>query len=218
MKAALFLFSFLSAISAAAPTEPRRLDMLDMDNYMEDMDSSTTEGQGDMMGRMGNQGGGMMGSTGCQGHGRGHGGGGGCFMRVIHNLVNNRKDIQRNVTNTDTGAITYTWSSAANNNPLVSGWLKQHVASMVELVQEFDNGGMMIRGWDPLFRAVFDHSTQVSASVEEFDQGVKTTLTGNTPCAKSLVQMHAAVVSSFISRGWDEVHEPHDVPDACYNS
>lgn len=128
--------------------------------------------------------------------------------RTIHNLFDNRGEIQRDVTHTATGVKTHTWSG----NPEVSDSIKEHVAQMLELV-ESDYG--MIRGWDPLFRSVFEHKDDIETVAINDETGVHITSEGNTPCAERLVQMHADVVSGFVSKGREEARQPHSVPDGC---
>jgi hypothetical protein len=128
-------------------------------------------------------------------------------MATIHNLVNRRDDIERNVIDTTNGVTTYTWSE----DPQVEDWIKTHVATMTALVQD----GGRIRAWDPLFQAIFDHSDDISVELEYTDKGVRATLEGSTPCAKTLVARHADVLSDFIELGWDEIHESHEAPAGC---
>ena len=166
-------------------------------------------GQGRMGGGQGEGGGG--GGQGMMGGGQGmmgHGGRNSGAMRIIHNLLDNRQYIKRTVNLTDTGAQTYTRS----DDPQVSDWIQTHVAHMIAMVKS-DEG--MIRGWDPLFRAVFEHSHSMKAVATNDDKGVHVSLTGRTPCGTSLAQMHAEVVSNFIKRGYAEVHESHSVPEEC---
>lgn len=136
--------------------------------------------------------------------GGGHGGG---IMPAIHNLVSRRDDIERTVTDTTNGVTTYTWSE----DPQVEEWIKTHAATMTALVHD----GGRIRAWDPLFRALFDHRDDITVELENTDKGVRAALEGSTPCARSLIDMHADVISDFIELGWDEIHESHGVPAGC---
>jgi len=134
---------------------------------------------------------------------------GGADMGLIHNLFDHREQIERSVNVTEAGAETYTGS----DDPEVSQWIQAHVAQMIALVGS-DEG--MIREWDPLFSAIFEHKDALTATLTSVDdKGVHVTLEGTTPCGKSLAHLHAKVVSNFIKRGYPEMHESHEVPTEC---
>ena len=157
------------------------------------------------MGKGGGGGGGHMGGGG-MGMGRG---GGRSGMATIHNLVDNRHDIQRIVNMTDDGISTTTWSE----NEKVSAWIKQHVAEMSALLESSGR----IRQWDDLFVKVFDMRESHTMEYRERDDGMGVVVEqyGINKCAIGLVQAHAKVVSAFIREGYDEVHKNHDVPTEC---
>ena len=157
------------------------------------------------MGKGGGGGGGHMG-----GGGMGMGmGGGRSGMATIHNLVDNRHDIQRIVNMTDDGISTTTWSE----NEKVSAWIKQHVAEKSALLESSGR----IRQWDDLFVKVFDMRDSHTTEYHERDDGMGVVVEqyGINKCAIGLVQAHAKVVSAFIREGYDEVHKNHDVPTVC---
>jgi len=129
-------------------------------------------------------------------------------MQTIHKLLENRDQIHRTVNMTNTGAHTHTHSK----NPQVSGWIQDHVAHMIALVQQ--DGGR-IRCWDPLFAALFDHKDSITAVPTYTEEGVTVSLNGGTPCGVKLVQKHALVLSSFVERGHEEVIREHGVPEVC---
>ena len=131
-------------------------------------------------------------------------------MATIHNLIDNRHNIQRIVNVTDDGIRSTTWSE----NEEVSAWIKQHVAEMSALL-ESPSG--RIRQWDDLFVKVFDLRDSHTMQYRDRDDkmGVDVEQYGISKCAIGLVQAHAEVVSAFIDRGYDEVHKNHDVPAVC---
>jgi hypothetical protein len=133
-------------------------------------------------------------------------------MNTIHNLVDSREEIYRQVNNTDDGISTTTWS----DNPQVSAWIAQHVAEMKALV-ESQNGG--IRWWDDLFAKVFEMREYVHLEYEarEDGKGVVVKQRGDNACGTALVQAHAQVVSAFVKRGHDEMQKNHDVPAVCFS-
>lgn len=51
-------------------------------------------------------------------------------------------------------------------------------------------------------------------TVEETEKGVRVTEISDDAFTAKLIQAHAVVVSSFVSRGFDEAHENHPVPAA----
>ena len=155
------------------------------------------------MGSGGHMGGGGMGMS------MGMGGGGRSEMATIHNLVDNRHDIQRIVNMTDDGISTTTWSEKKE----VSAWIKQHVAEMSALLESSGR----IRQWDDLFVKVFDMRDSHTMEYHERDDGMGVVVEqhGTNMCATALVQAHAKVVSAFIREGYDEMHKNHDVPAVC---
>ena len=164
------------------------------------------------MGKGGGGGGGgdhMGGGGMAMGMGMGMGMGGRSEMATIHNLVDNRHNIQRIVNMTDDGISTTTWSE----NEKVSAWIKQHVAEMSALLESSGR----IRQWDDLFVKVFDMRDSHTMEYRERDDGMGVVVEqyGINKCAIGLVQAHAKVVSAFIREGYDEVHKNHDVPAVC---
>lgn len=78
-------------------------------------------------------------------------------MAVIHNLLDNRRVIARNVTDEPWGATTVTTSTDSQ----VTDWIRTHVEQMIALAE--NNG--RIRQCDPLFDAIFDNHDDVSCAV-----------------------------------------------------
>jgi intracellular sulfur oxidation DsrE/DsrF family protein len=50
--------------------------------------------------------------------------------------------------------------------------------------------------------------------VENTEHGVRVIETSGTPAVALLIKAHAAVVTRFVERGFDEAHESHPVPDS----
>jgi hypothetical protein len=157
----------------------------------------------------GRQGGGPGGGMG-MGRGRGRGG----PMRddpefvkdreLFHQLLDNRKSIKRTVKNTDTGILTVTES----DDPDVTKWIQQHVASMKKRVEQ----SRPIHMRDPLFRALFSNTKTIEMKVENTKKGVRVTETSNDPFVAKLIQAHAHVVSLFLKNGSIGVSRNHAVP------
>ena len=162
------------------------------------------------------------------GKGGGHGGGGmgghggmskRDMMNTIHDLIDNRGLIVREKENTEDGIWSYTYSE----NEEVGGWIQLHVEQMMSLMNS-ENG--RIRGWDDLFAELFDNRDKHEIiNVENVDddgsvgvrlkQVVSDEGAGDETCIKALIQEHANVVSNFVSRGRDEMHDNHPVPQEC---
>ena len=135
---------------------------------------------------------------------------GGADQQIIHSLVQNRALIERNVTETNDGVLTHTWSDDAQ----VASWIQTHVAQMTARLEE--NRGL--RWWDPLFEAIFANHADLNLDVTNTSNGVFVNETGDTDCAIDLVHAHAQVVSLFIELGPTEVQSEHDAPDTCLAS
>lgn len=153
-------------------------------------------GPGRGMGR-GMMGRGMQGGGGPQGEMRND-------MQVFHHLLEHHDEIRRTVKNIDTGVETVTES----DNPEIAAKIQEHVVAMQKRLEE----GRGLRFWDPLFRALFQKSAEISMNVERTEKGVKVTETSKNPQVVPLIQAHARVVSGFVQRGFDEAHESHEVP------
>lgn len=158
----------------------------------------------------GRQGGGPGGGMG-MGRGRGRGG----PMRddpefvkdreLFHQLLDNRKSIERTVKNTDAGILTVTES----DDPEVTEWIQEHVASMKKRVEQ----SRPIHMRDPLFRALFSNAKTIEMKVEKTKKGVRVTETSKDPFVAKLIQAHAQVVSLFLKNGHIEVSRNHAVPE-----
>jgi len=153
-----------------------------------------------------------MGAGRGQGFGRGPGAGRGmgpdAAMRVdqdvFHYLLERHELIRREVKNLDNGVETLTES----DDEAVTAKIQEHVAAMHERVKT----GRGLRFWDELFVAVFKNHDKIEMDVENTNRGVKVIETSKDAFTVKLIQAHAAVVSKFVERGFDEAHENHAVP------
>ena len=161
------------------------------------------------------------------GHGggsQGNEGGGGMSnrdrMELIHKLFDHRHDIHRDVGNIDDVGIEATTYSYDRD---VGTWIQSHVYQMVSLME---NGGW-IRGWDDLFRHLFDHrhdhTMQVTNTTEDGKYGVEVVQMVSSDvdddnerdCIAKLIQDHAEVVTRFLERGRREMNKNHPVSGEC---
>jgi ubiquinone/menaquinone biosynthesis C-methylase UbiE/intracellular sulfur oxidation DsrE/DsrF family protein len=148
------------------------------------------------------------GPGGGRGPGAGRGMGPDAAMRVdqdvFHYLLERHELIRRKVRNIDNGVETITESDDAE----VAAKIREHVAAMHERVKS----GRGLRFWDELFAAVFRNHDKIRMVVENTEHGVKVTETSEDAYTVKLIQAHAAVVSRFVERGFDEAHENHAAP------
>jgi ubiquinone/menaquinone biosynthesis C-methylase UbiE/intracellular sulfur oxidation DsrE/DsrF family protein len=129
---------------------------------------------------------------------------------VFHFLLENHNEIQRTVKNLENGVETLTES----DNPKVAAKIQEHVVAMQNRVKE----GRGLRFWDDLFVAIFRNYDKIEMTVENTDRGTKVTETSKDAMTVKLIQAHAAVVTKFVERGFDEAEENHPVPDATPTS
>lgn len=143
-----------------------------------------------------------------RGPGAGRGMGPDAAMRVdqdvFHYLLEKHELIRREVRNLDNGVETLTES----DDEAVAAKIQEHVAAMHERVKS----GRGLRFWDELFVAIFSNHDRIKMVVENTEKGVKVTETSNDAYTAGLIQAHAAVVSKFVKRGFEEAHENHAVP------
>jgi intracellular sulfur oxidation DsrE/DsrF family protein len=123
---------------------------------------------------------------------------------VFHYLLENHGEIRRSVKNLESGVESLTES----DNPEVAAKIQEHVAAMHSRVKE----GRGLRFWDDLFVAIFRDYDKIEMNLENTEHGIKVTETSKDAFTVKLIQAHAAVVTKFVERGFDEAHENHAVP------
>lgn len=123
-------------------------------------------------------------------------------MRLVHDF---RDSIERQVVELDNGIVTTTISAS---NPEAAKTLARHVAEMKSLLES----GGRVRGWDPLFREIFDHYSEIDMQVEAIPGGVRVTETSENPEVAKLIKAHAQKVNEFLARGPAAVHESTPLP------
>eukprot|EP00775_Hariotina_reticulata_P010890 gene10889-11044_t len=157
---------------------------------------------------------GMGGMMGARGMGMMRGGGGGQqFMATIHSLLANHNAVNRVYYKTSTGIK----STTESEDPLVAGWIQQHVKEMEQLLHSCatESCPAMPHGWDPLFNAVYRNAANIDLKVINTRKGVFVEETGKDAAAAALVQAHAAVVSGFAKYGMAEAMRAHPLPAAA---
>ncbi|MCC6998901.1 MAG: hypothetical protein IT370_30085 [Deltaproteobacteria bacterium] len=171
----------------------------------------TGGGPGMMHGGPGMKGGGpgmMGGGPGMKGGGPGMMGGGmgaPAGMAEIHTLLAAPGSFERRVSYTARGVETWTTTSDAALVPA----LRSHVRAMTARMK----AGQPIHAFDPLFRKLAAHATEIELpTIEDIPGGLHVIETGATPEAVQLVQAHAQVVTWFAANGHAEAHRCHDVP------
>ena len=127
-------------------------------------------------------------------------------MQLFHELLDNGAKIRRIVTMRDDGVETVTES----DDPAIAAKIQAHVASMYGRVKE----ARPIHMRDPLFRAVFEHASQIAFVHERTPNGIRVVETSTDPYVVKLIQSHAEVLNLFIKNGRAEMMKNHDVPVA----
>lgn len=141
-----------------------------------------------------------------QGPGRGPGKGGGPgaqggFQEAIHKLFANHEKVKRTVEMTDTGYK----SRTVSDDPDIAKTLQKHVREMRARL----GAGMRIRRWDPAFAELVEHYKDIDHDFKEVEGGVEMIAKGKTPDAVKVAQNHAKIVSGFVKKGPDQMHETH---------
>jgi hypothetical protein len=131
-------------------------------------------------------------------------GGNAADMRSIHELLFRHESITRKVRQLPNGVETVTTSS----DPRIAAKLKEHVAAMYDRMKE----GRLIRGFDPLFVALFRNAGKIDFLVTPLANGVRVVETSKDPYVVELIQAHAAAVDSFVKEGMPAMHRTTPVP------
>jgi hypothetical protein len=127
------------------------------------------------------------------------------LMRDAHTLVFNNDLVQRTVEEIPGGVRTVTTTS----DPELLKVLQRHPKEMGDYYKD----GGMVRGWDPVFRALAYYADQVEMKVEIIENGVEVTATSEDEYVVKLIRAHAYKVSDFVERGRTAMHEPTPLPE-----
>lgn len=125
-------------------------------------------------------------------------------MQLIHELLDHGSKVTRTVTKRADGVETLTES----DDPAIARTIQAHVASMYGRVTE----GRPIHIRDPLFRAIFEHASQITFAHVTTPRGIRVTETSTDPYVVKLIQAHAEVLNLFIKNGRAEAMKNHEVP------
>ena len=141
------------------------------------------------------------------------GGGGGRMMgnrgnmQVIQRLLTNHEKVEMTVVNQENGV----YVKSTSKDPQVASWIKDHVQSMMDLVESGGN----IRMWDPIFAKLLQHRYDFEFDLDVIPEGIEITKTATSPCVIDLLQWHADVVQLFAQRGHAEAKKTHAIPQSC---
>ncbi len=127
------------------------------------------------------------------------------LMRDAHTLVFNNESIVRTVEEIPGGVKTITTTS----DPELLKVLQRHPK---EMGAYYKDGGM-VRGWDPVFRALAQHADKVDMEVKNIENGVEVISTSEDKRVVELIRAHAYKVSEFVERGRAAMHEPTPLPN-----
>merc|ERR1712216_463742 len=115
--------------------------------------------------------------------------------------------IQRTVHKVADGYVAHTTSS----NATIANMLQAHVEAMRRRVHE----RRPLNTWDPLYAAIFNHSSDIQIITSNLTNGTMVQERGSTACAIAITHAHAGVVDGFIANSMREMMTEHKAPTAC---
>lgn len=118
----------------------------------------------------------------------------------IQALLSAHRTIERAVEEIPGGVRTRTVTS----DPAAVGPLRAHVRQMGRRLEL----GMLVRPWDPVFRAVFEHADEISMTWEDIEGGIQVVETSDNPGVVPLIRAHARKVDSFVAGGHAAARPP----------
>jgi hypothetical protein len=118
----------------------------------------------------------------------------------IHALLDAHRSIARTIEEIPGGVKTRTVTS----DPAAVGHLRAHVRQMGRRLEL----GMMVRPWDPVFRAVFEHADEISMTWEDIGGGIEVIETSENPEVVPLIRAHARKVDRFVAGGHEAARPP----------
>ena len=116
-------------------------------------------------------------------------------MGVIHELIVNHDRIKRSVTNLPDGIRTVTES----DDPQITKWIKEHVASMKQRVSEKSDPGLPIES--PALHSILKNGDKVKTAINTTEKGVLVTQTSTDPMIVAALQQHASEVTGLVRDG-----------------
>ena len=125
-------------------------------------------------------------------------------MGVIHDLIQNRDKIDREVGKIDEGLKTTTTSDDDD----VADLIKKHVDQM-------NNLSYPIRQGDPLFATMFKNIDDIHMDISFLDNGVIVNHIGDTECAVDLIRDHGYKISNDFLKGVVQPDWDWEKPDSC---
>lgn len=132
-------------------------------------------------------------------------------MRVIHQLLQNHEQIEREVKDIPDGIRSRTTSE----DPAVAELIRTHVVQMSQRVEEGDP----IRMMDPVFREIFEHHETIQLDARPIEGGILVVETSVDPQVELLIRQHAQrAVSEFVAEGMARAMEPTPLPPGYRSS
>lgn len=125
---------------------------------------------------------------------------------VWHALLADHSLLRRVVRHTPAGVEALTES----DDPRVAALIIDHAKAMQGRMKR----GSLVRGWDPVFVALFERHEAVHIEVTPTERGVKIVEHARDEQTMRLMRSHAMGVSEFVRRGFDAAHEETPMLDA----
>lgn len=114
-------------------------------------------------------------------------------MDLVHELVTNNQAITRTVEHLPNGIRTLTESS----NPTIAGYIKAHVASMEQRLEN----GEVFNLFSPTLPTLFENYDRIHSELEYTPTGVAVVQTSDDPALVEALQAHAAEVTELVDEG-----------------
>jgi len=115
---------------------------------------------------------------------------------LYHALLQRHGELERVTRKTEKGIESIT--RVTSGDPELVAILREHAAGMKK---RFD-GGRAVRSWDPLFVELFDHRDAIDVRWEMLEDGIKVSLTSETPALRDLILRHDETLHAFIRYGF----------------
>ncbi len=127
-------------------------------------------------------------------------------MRVIHQLLQEHAQIERDVDDIPGGIRSRTIS----DNPEIADLITTHVQQMKRRVED----GRPIRVGDPVFREIFEHHRKIEMELRPLGNGALVVETSRDPQVELLIRQHAhRAVSEFVRAGMSRAMRPTPLPE-----
>lgn len=110
---------------------------------------------------------------------------------MLRRMLGSHESIHREMSYIDGGIRTVTTSE----DPEITALLRVHVPETHRRLRE----SARLRGWDPLYRALYDNRERIEVRVVERPDGVELEEVSEDPHVAQLIRAHGDVVNTFVA-------------------